>query len=174
MSNFIVAAKRTAFGAFGGKLANYTANELGGIASLAAVNQVGKNVVDSVIFGNVLQTSADAAYLARHVGHRAGCPISTPAITLNRLCGSGFQAVISACQEIDTQQASVVLAGGTESMSQAPYAVRGIRSGFHSSNQGTRFGVNQVMEDTLSSALTDAYPTPTPMGITAENLASQL
>lgn len=167
MDIFIVGAKRTAFGAFGGKLAHLTATELGGIASVAARQQLPKGTtIDSVIYGNVLQTSSDAAYLSRHVGHRAGLDISSPALTINRLCGSGFQSIINGAQEIMLNEAHVVLAGGTESMSQAPYAVRGIRS-------GTRFGFDQKMEDTLSHALTDQFPKVTPMGITAENLATK-
>ncbi|KAI8814274.1 Thiolase, N-terminal domain-containing protein [Cladochytrium replicatum] len=156
-----------AFGAFNGKLKGYTANELGGIASKAALDTLPKDLkVDSAIYGNVLQTSADAPYLARHVGHRAGLPIHAPALTINRLCGSGFQAVINGAQEIMTGEANIVLAGGTESMSQAPYVLRGIRT-------GTRYGVDQILEDSLSQALVDHYPKKTPMGITAENLGKE-
>lgn len=164
---FIVAAKRTPFGAFGGALKGYSANQLGGIAATAALKQIPKNVkVDSVIFGNVLQTSKDAAYLARHVGHRAGLPIEVPALTINRLCGSGFQAVVNAAHEILLGESEVVLTGGSESMSQAPYAVRDIR-------WGTRFGIDLKMEDTLSTALVDQFPAACPMGITAENVAEK-
>ncbi|KAJ1924975.1 3-ketoacyl-CoA thiolase, mitochondrial [Tieghemiomyces parasiticus] len=164
---FIVAAKRTPFGAFGGKLKSFTANELGGMAGKAALAQLPANVpVDSVIFGNVAQTSADAAYLARHVGHRSGLPITVPALTVNRLCGSGFQAIINAVHEIRLGEAEVVLTGGSESMSQAPYALRDVR-------WGTRYGLDLKLEDTLAAALVDRYPTPTPMGITAENLGKQ-
>lgn len=164
---YIVAAKRTAFGAFGGKLAGFTATELGGFASIAAIKMLPEGTkIDSVIYGNVLQTSADAAYLARHVGHRSGLPIHAPALTINRLCGSGFQTIIHAAQEISTGEADIILAGGTECMSQAPYALRNVRS-------GTRFGVDLKMEDTLSHGLVDSYPEKTPMGITAENLGKQ-
>jgi acetyl-CoA acyltransferase 2 len=160
---FIVAAKRTPFGAFGGKLAHLTASELGGIASKAAIQQLPKGVrIDSTIYGNVLQTSRDAAFLARHVGLRAGLTIDTPGLTVNRLCGSGFQSVINASQDIITGEAKVVLAGGTESMSQAPHVVRGARN--------VRYGVDLKMEDSLAHGLTDTYPTMCPMGITAENL----
>ncbi|KAJ3225059.1 3-ketoacyl-CoA thiolase, mitochondrial [Clydaea vesicula] len=164
---FIVAAKRTAFGSFGGKLAHLTANELGGIASLAAVKQLPEGTpVEGVIYGNVCQTSSDAAYLARHVGHRAGLPITTPALTVNRLCGSGFQSLINGAQEILLGEHETVLTGGTESMSQAPYALRNARF-------GTRYGVDQKLEDTLAHSLTDQFPKKTPMGITAENLAAK-
>lgn len=120
--------KRTPFGTFGGKLAGLTATELGGIASKAALQTLPKQPeIDSIIFGNVLQTSPDAAYLSRHVGHRVGAPISTPALTINRLCGSGFQAVMNGVHEIRLGEANIVLAGGTENMSQAPYALRNVR-----------------------------------------------
>jgi acetyl-CoA acyltransferase 2 len=161
---FIVAAKRTPFGAFGGKLANLSATELGGLASKAAIQQLPEGVrVDSTIYGNVIGTSADAAYLARHVGLRAGLSVDTPGLTINRLCGSGFQSVINAAQEIILGEAKVVLAGGTESMSQAPHVLRGARN-------GARYGVDMKLEDSLAHGLTDSYPTKTPMGITAENL----
>ncbi|KAJ3098362.1 3-ketoacyl-CoA thiolase, mitochondrial [Phlyctochytrium bullatum] len=164
---YIVAAKRTPFGAFNGKLAHLTANELGGIASAAAIKTLPAGTpVDSVIYGNVLQTSSDAAYLARHIGHRAGLPIHVPALTINRLCGSGFQSIINGIQDIASGEAEIVLTGGTENMSQSPYALRGIRT-------GTRYGVDQKLEDTLAHGLVDQYPTVTPMGITAENLAKQ-
>ncbi|KAI9351138.1 Thiolase, N-terminal domain-containing protein [Zopfochytrium polystomum] len=164
---FVVAAKRTAFGTFGGKLAHLTANELGGIASAAAVKELPAGTpVESVIYGNVLQTSKDAPYLARHVGHRAGLKIEAPALTINRLCGSGFQAMINGAQEIITGEASIVLTGGTESMSQAPHVLRGGRT-------GAKYGVDLKLEDSLAHALVDQYPTQTPMGITAENLGKQ-
>jgi acetyl-CoA acyltransferase 2 len=149
-----------------GKLAHLTATELGGLASIAAVKSLPNVKIDSIIYGNVLQTSADAAYLARHIGLRAGMDISTPALTTNRLCGSGFTSVIQAAQEIALGEADIVLAGGTESMSQAPFVLRDSRAGM-------RYGVDQKLEDSLAHALIDAYPTKTPMGITAENLAKK-
>ena len=161
---FIVAAKRTPFGAFGGKLAHLNATELGGLASKAAVQQLPVGTkIDSTIYGNVISTSLDAPYLARHVGLRAGLNIDTPALTINRLCGSGFQTVINAAQEIILGEAEVVLAGGTESMSQAPHVLRGARN-------GVRYGIDMKLEDSLAHGLVDSYPTKTPMGITAENL----
>ncbi|KAJ3130174.1 3-ketoacyl-CoA thiolase, mitochondrial [Nowakowskiella sp. JEL0407] len=164
---YIVAAKRTPFGAFNGKLKSFSATHLGGLASKAAIAQLPSDTkIDSVIYGNVLQTSSDAAYLSRHVGHRAGLDITSSALTINRLCGSGFQAVINAAQEIITGEANVVLAGGTENMSQAPFALRGIR-------EGIKYGQDQKLEDTLANALIDQYPTHTPMGITAENLGKK-
>ncbi|PKC02922.1 thiolase [Rhizophagus irregularis] len=164
---FIVAAKRTAFGAFGGSLKNYTATELGGIAAKAAINTLPKDVpIDSVIFGNVCQTDNAAAYLARHVSHRASLPTHVPALTINRLCGSGFQSVINAVQEIRVGDSNIVLTGGTESMSRSPYTLSDVR-------WGTRYGVDLKLEDSLAATLVDQYPTKTPMGITAENLGEK-
>jgi hypothetical protein len=152
----------------GGKLKDYTASELGAFASKAALADVGKNVpIDSVIVGNVAHTDAAGPYLARHVGLRTGLDITVPALTVNRLCGSGFQSIINAAHEIIAGDANIVLTGGAESMSLAPYALRGIRFG------GTRFGVDLKLEDTLAAALVDRFPKETPMGITAENLAQQ-
>lgn len=164
---YIVAAKRTPFGGFGGKLKKFSAIDLGVIAARAAFAQgkVDPTKVDHVIFGNVAQTSADAIYMARHVGLRSEVPIETPALTINRLCGSGFQSVINGAQEILLGDAEIVLTGGAESMSQAPYALRETR-------WGTRLGQNPELEDTLWSSLTDPY-CGCAMAITAENLAEQ-
>ena len=164
---YLVAARRTPFGKFGGALKTQSATDLGVVAAQAALHSAGLSPehVDAVVFGNVAQTSADAIYLARHVGLRAGLPIEVPALTVNRLCGSGFQAVVSGAHEILMGDAQVVLTGGTESMSQAPYAVRDAR-------WGTRLGKNIEMEDTLWSSLTDSF-CGCPMAITAENLAEQ-
>ena len=109
---------RTGFGTFGGALKDLSATELGAIAARGALSRSGVEPaeIDHVVFGNVLQTSADAIYLARHVGLRAGLPIETPAVTVNRLCGSGFEAVAQAAQQILLGQSDAVLAGGTESM----------------------------------------------------------
>ncbi|KAI7864754.1 Thiolase, N-terminal domain-containing protein [Spinellus fusiger] len=165
---YIVSAKRTPFGIFGGKLKNLTAAELGGIASKAALSSLPKDLpVDSVIFGNVLQTDATGAYLARHVGHRAGLPHTVTALTVNRLCGSGFQSVMNAAQEIALGESDIVLAGGTENMSLSPFTLSG------HSRWGNRLGVNLSLQDSLWSSLTDQYPNPTPMGVTSENLATK-
>lgn len=164
---FIVAAKRTPFGTFGGKLVKHSAIDLGVVAAKAALEagSVDASIIDHVVFGNVAQTSADAIYMARHIGLKAGVPIPVPALTVNRLCGSGFQAVVNGAQEILLHDAEVVLVGGTESMSQAPYAARDIRF-------GTKLGQNPQLEDTLWSSLTDPYA-GCAMAITAENLADQ-
>ncbi|HEX9104969.1 MAG TPA: acetyl-CoA C-acetyltransferase [Polyangia bacterium] len=164
---WIVGAKRTAFGAFGGTLKDLTATDLAVEAAKAALAQANADpaTVEQVVFGNVQQTSADSIYLARHVGLRAGAPIAAPALTVNRLCGSGFQAIINGAEQILLGDSEVVLVGGTESMSQAPHVVRGAR-------WGLPFGKPQQLGDTLWDALTDSY-TGMPMAITAENLAEQ-
>ncbi|HEX4458297.1 MAG TPA: acetyl-CoA C-acyltransferase, partial [Polyangia bacterium] len=120
---WVVGAKRTAFGAFGGALKDLTATDLAVEASKAAIAQAGVDpaAIEQVVFGNVQQTSADAIYLARHVGLRAGAPIAAAALTVNRLCGSGFQAIINGAEQILLGESEVVLVGGTESMSQAPH-----------------------------------------------------
>jgi len=149
-----------------GKLKDFSALDLGAIAASAAMERthVAPAVVDHVVFGNVLQTSADAVYGARHVGLKAGLPIEVPALTVNRLCGSGIQAAISGGQMIRLGEADVVLTGGMESMSQAPHVIRGLRSGL-------RLGQGQL-EDTLWSALLDTHCGCT-MAATAENCAAK-
>ena len=163
----ILAGARTPFGNFGGALAGFTATDLAVHAAQAAIERSGvsKERIDDVVFGNVMQTSADAIYLARHVGLRAGIPIGVPALTLNRLCGSGLQAILTAANSLMLGQTTYALAGGTESMSQAPHVVRGARSGFG-------LGTQVKLEDTLWEALTDSY-NGMPMAITAENLAQR-
>jgi acetyl-CoA C-acetyltransferase/acetyl-CoA acyltransferase 2 len=118
-----------------------------------------------VVVGNVMQTSADAIYCARHVGLKAGVPIEVPAVTVNRLCGSGFEAIIHGAQYLLLGDAEAVLVGGTENMTQAPHVIRGGRDGF-------AFGKAPALEDSLWSALTDSYCNA-PMAITAENLAQK-
>jgi len=163
----ILAAKRTPFGTFGGALKDLSATDLAVHASRAAIAQAGAPTEDfgHVVFGNVAQTSPDAIYLARHIGLRAGLPERVPALAVNRLCGSGFEALVQAAVLVETGQAEVVLAGGTESMSQAPLVVRGTRWGWP-------FGKPPPMEDMLWSALTDSY-VGLPMALTAEKLAEQ-
>jgi len=165
---YIVAAKRTAFGAFGGKLTKFSATDLAVHATKAALasGNVPPSAVDTVVVGNVSQTSADAAYLARHVALKSDCEIKTPALTINRLCGSGFQSVVNVAQEIALGEAEIGVAAGTESMSQAPMAVYGQNVRF-----GTRLGVDLKQVDTLWAGLTDSHA-GSPMGITAENLAA--
>ena len=163
----LLSAKRTPFGTFGGTLKDLSATDLGVHAAKAAMAQAGVPPDDfgHVVIGNVAQTSADAIYLARHVGLRAGVPERVPALAVNRLCGSGFEALVQAAMWIETGQAEVVLAGGTESMSQAPLVVRGARWGWP-------LGKPPPTEDVLWSALTDSY-CGLPMALTAEKLAEQ-
>ena len=163
----VLSGVRTGFGSFGGSLKDLSATDLGAIASAEALVRAGVPAadVDHVVFGNVLQTSADAPYLARHVGLRIGLPIETPAVTVNRLCGSGFEAVAQGAQQILLGESEVVLAGGTESMSQAPHVVRGAR-------WGLRLGPPPPLEDGLWEALRDAQ-CGLSMAETAENLGQQ-
>src|SRR5688500_15053904 len=128
---FILGGSRTPMAEYTGKLKDISALELGAIAARAALERTGvaPATVDHVVFGNVLQTSADAVYGARHIGLKAGLPIEVPALTVNRLCGSGIQAAVSGGQLILLGEADVVLTGGMESMSQAPHVIRGLRSG---------------------------------------------
>ena len=147
----IVSGARTPFGRYCGKIKDYSAQELGAIAAKAAIERSGVDPkdFDHVVFGNAQQTSGDAIYGARHVGLRAGLPIETPALTVNRLCGSGVQAIVSAAQMIQTDEAKIVLAGGMEAMSQAPFTLRG-RDGFTLAPGGK-------LEDSLMVALLDSY-----------------
>src|ERR671913_1994198 len=131
---YILGGARTPMAEYAGKLKDVSALELGAIASRAALERTGvkPEAVDHVVFGNVLQTSSDAVYGARHVGLKAGLPVQVPALTVNRLCGSGIQAAVSGAQLILLEEADVVLTGGTESMSQAPHIMRGLRTGLRS------------------------------------------
>jgi acetyl-CoA acyltransferase 2 len=162
----ILSAVRTPFGKFCGALKDRTATELGVIAGRAAIERAGARAeeIDHVIFGNAQQTSADAIYLARHIGLQVGVPASVPALTVNRICGSGFQSIVSGAHLLPLGEASFVLAGGTENMSQAPHVIRGARSGIP-------LGEGRL-EDSLWSALTDTYCNFN-MAETAENLASR-
>jgi acetyl-CoA acyltransferase 2 len=147
----IVSGARTPFGRYCGKLKDFTAQELGAVAAKGAMERAGVDAkeFDHVVFGNAQQTSGDALYGARHVGLRAGLPIETPALTVNRLCGSGMQSIVSAAQMIMVDEAKIVLAGGMEAMSQAPFVIRG-RDGFTLAPGGK-------LEDSLMVALLDSY-----------------
>src|SRR5918996_500823 len=163
---FILGGARTPMADYTGKLKDFSALELGAIAGRAAMERTGVKPadVDHVVYGNVLQTSADAVYGARHVGLKAGLPIEVPALTVNRLCGSGIQAAVNGAHLLQLGEADVVLTGGMESMSQAPHVIRGLRSGL-------RLGQGQL-EDTLWSALLDTHCGCTMAG-TAENCAAK-
>jgi acetyl-CoA acetyltransferase family protein len=158
---------RTGFGAFGGSLKDLSAIDLGAHASRAALERshVPGADIGHVVFGNALQTSADAIYLARHVGLKAGLPIEVPAVTVNRLCGSGFEAITQGAQLILLGEADAVLAGGAESMSQAPHVVRGAR-------WGLRLGPSAPLEDLLWESLKDPQ-CGLSMAETAEGLAEK-
>jgi acetyl-CoA acyltransferase 2 len=160
-----LSAVRTPFGTFGGTLKSFSPVDLAVTASKSAIDRAGLSPadIDQTIFGNVLYTTSDSIYFARHVALKAGCRQETSALTLNRLCGSGFQSVVSGAQEIMLGDANVCLVGGAESMSQAPHVTRGLR-------WGTPLGKGPVMEDVLWEGLTDSY-VGLGMAETAENLA---
>lgn len=164
---YLVSGKRTAFGAFGGALKDISGTDLTVAAGKATLEAAGvkPELVDHTIIGNVVQSSADAAYMARHIGLKLGIPVDRGAYIVNRLCGSGFQSIANAAEMILTGQAQCVLAGGVEQMSQIPYVARKVRF------DGLRMG-HFELEDYMTSALTDAYA-GTPMAITAENLGEQ-
>ncbi len=168
MKNEIVflSGKRTPFGAFGGSLKEFSATDLAVVASKAALTQasIRPEEVDHAVFGNALQTTADAIYLARHVALKSGVPKEVPALTLNRLCGSGFQSLVTAAQMLQLGEAEIVLAGGAESMSQAPHTVRGARWGIPLGKS--------AMGDLLWDALLDPY-VDMPMALTAEKLGEK-
>src|SRR5881409_1590122 len=161
---FILGGKRTPMGEYIGALKDISAIDLGVIASRAALEATGvaPEDIDHTIIGNALQTSGDAIYGARHVALKAGVPADRPALTVNRLCGSGIQSIISGAHMIMLGEARTALVGGMESMSQAPHVIRGARSGF-ALGQGK-------LEDSLMVALLDTYCN-VPMAGTAENLA---
>ena len=163
---FILGGARTPMTQHVGALKDLSAIELGAIATRGALARTGvpADAVDHVVFGNVQQSSTDAHYGARHVGLRAGLPIEVPALTVNRLCGSGIQAVVSGAQQILLDEAAVVVAGGMESMSQVPHVIRGLRSGL-------RLGQGKL-EDWLWEGLNDPYAGCS-MAITAENCAAK-
>ncbi len=168
----IAAGARTAMAEYsgsphGGAFATVSAIELAAHASRAAIerSKIPAKRIDHVVIGNALQTSADAIYGARHVGLKAGVPIETPALTVNRLCGSGLEAVAMAGRLIKLGEAECVLAGGMENMSQAPHVVRGARTGL-------RFGKPVVFEDLLFEALVDTH-CGSAMGQTAERLGKK-
>ena len=163
---YIVDGARTPFGSFGGAFKDTSATDLAVAASIAAMERssVEPGEVDGIFVGNVIQTSGDAIYLARHVGLRSGIPQEVPALTVNRLCGSGTQAIVSAAQSIMLGEAHVALAGGSENMSQAPFLVRGAR-------WGLRLGSTDF-HDYLWESLTDSY-CGCDMAHTAENLAER-
>ena len=161
---FILGGKRTPMGEYVGVLKDISAIDLGAVAARGALEatRINPEEIDHTVMGNALQTSGDAIYGARHVALKAGVPFERPALTVNRLCGSGIQSIISGAHMIHLDEAQTCLVGGIESMSQAPHVIRGARSGF-ALGQGK-------LEDSLMVALLDTYCN-TPMAGTAENLA---
>jgi acetyl-CoA C-acetyltransferase len=162
----IASAARTAIGSYGKGLAGVSPSDLGAIAASAAVDRAGLDPaqVDHVVFGNVIHTESADAYMARVVSIKAGIPKEVPAYTVNRLCGTGVQAIVSAAQAIQTGEAEVALAGGAESMSRGPYWMPSAR-------WGARMGETQLA-DPVTGALTDPFH-EIHMGVTAENLAER-
>ncbi|MRX53080.1 beta-ketoadipyl CoA thiolase [Bacillus sp. HMSC76G11] len=162
---YLIEGARTPFANFGGSFAQMSATELGKASAIEAIrrSKVDPEQIDHVIYGNVIHTEKNASYISRHIGLYSGVPQEVPALTLNRLCGSGLQAVVSAAQHIIVGDASIVLAGGSENMSQSPYA-----------NFTNRFGKTKMgtlaFNDMLLETLTDQY-TGCGMGLTAEKLA---
>ena len=165
MSSVVISsAARTAIGSFGRSLRDVPPTELGATAARAAIDRAGLDPgqVDQVVFGNVIHTAPEDHYLARVVGINAGIPKESPAMTLNRLCGSGLQAIVTAAQTIQTGDADIVLAGGAESMSRGAYWIESAR-------WGARMGETPLV-DSVVGALTDPFDR-IHMGVTAENLA---
>ena len=161
-----LSAKRTPFGSNGGSLKDVNPSDLGVASSAAALEQarVSPEEIDHVVFGNVLHSASDSIYTPRHIGLKLGVPHSVPALGVNRLCGSGFQAVIEAFHQMLAGDTKIALAGGVENMSLSPYVLRGVR-------WGLKMG-NSVASDMMMESLYDTYP-QMPMAITAENLATQ-
>ncbi len=161
-----LAAVRSPFGTFGGSLRDMPVADLTAEVAKRAIERAGVAAtdIDSTILGNVLFTATDSAYFSRHVALKSGCRIDSSALTLNRLCGSGFQSVVSGAHEILLGDSRVCLVGGADSMSQAPHVAR-VR-------WGTQLGKSPVLEDTLWEALRDSFVNLA-MGETAENLADQ-
>jgi acetyl-CoA C-acetyltransferase len=162
----ITSATRTAIGSYGKSLAGIPPSELGAVAASAALDRAGiePNQVDHVVFGNVIHTEPGDMYMARVVGMKAGVPKEVPAYTVNRLCGTGVQAIVSAAQAIQTGEARVALAGGAESMSRGPYWMPSAR-------WGARMGEAEL-RDPVTGVLTDPF-NEIHMGVTAETLAER-
>ncbi len=160
----IVNGARTPMAEYNGNFSDISAIDLGAIAAKEALARSGfaPEEIDHVLVGNALQTSGDAIYGARHVGLKAGVPKEVPALTVNRLCGSGIQSIINAAEEIELDEANTILAGGMENMSQAPHVIRGAR-------KGLRLGQG-ALEDSLMVALLDSY-SGLYMAQTSDNLA---
>ena len=166
MATYIIDGARTAFGTYGGSLKDVSDVDLGVAVTKSAIERSGipASDIDELVFGNVIQTSDNSAYLARHIGLKSGLSESSAALTLNRLCGSGLQAIVTGAQSIALGEAKVIVAGGSESMSLAPQVLKGTR--FGSPNKAP------MVEDMLWGVLVDKY-VGCGMGMTAENLSEK-
>ena len=164
---YIIEGARTPVGILQGSLSDVSAIDLGVTAAKGALERSGvaPQLIDQVVLGNVIQSSKDAIYFARHVALKAGLPIETPALTVNRLCGSGLQAIVSAAQMLQLGEGRIALSGGSENMTQSPHVIRGARNGF-------KLGQSPQLEDSLWEALVDSY-VGCGMADTAENLAEK-
>lgn len=164
---FIISGARTPVGVLQGTLSDVSATDLGTIAAKGALERSGidPQQIDQVVLGNVIQSSKDAIYFARHVALKAGVPIDVPALTVNRLCGSGLQSIVNVAQSLMLGEGSIGLAGGAENMTQSPHVLRGARAGY-------KFGQNIQLEDSLWEGLIDSY-VGCGMAITAENVAEK-
>ncbi|XP_063978481.1 3-ketoacyl-CoA thiolase, mitochondrial [Diachasmimorpha longicaudata] len=165
---YFVAAKRTPFGKMGGVFTNKSATDLSAVVATSAIKESGlkPEQIDHVIVGNVMISSAsDGAFLPRHTLLKSGIPVDRPALGINRLCGSGFQSIVNGAQSIISEESSIILAGGAENMSQAPFVVRNVRF-------GTTLGQKYEFEDSLWLGLLDTY-CGLPMGMTAEKLGAK-
>ena len=162
----IVSAVRTAIGSFGGSLKDVPSSELGAIVIKEAVNRAGikPELVEEVVMGNVIQ-AAQGQNVARQAAVKAGLPVEVPAMTINKVCGSGLRCVALAAQMIKAGDCDVVVAGGMENMSAAPYAVPGAR-------WGQRMGDGKIVDTMIKDALWDAFNNYH-MGVTAENIAKE-
>ncbi|TIX51713.1 beta-ketothiolase BktB [Alteraurantiacibacter aquimixticola] len=163
---YILSAKRTAIGTFGGTLKDFEPADLGAVAARAAIAEAGieAGAIGNVVFGMVLPTQPRDAYLARIIGMNAGLPVEVPAMTINRLCGSGLQAILTAAHSITVGDAEIALAGGAEVMSRAPYYAPSVR-------WGAKMG-DAMLVDGLNGGLTDPFNNGL-MGVTAENVADR-
>lgn len=163
---FLVHGKRTPFGKFGGSLKDIAPVDLAVFAAKALISEINlaPSKIDQVLLGNVVSSSTDTMYGGRHLALKIGCDVKTPGIVINRLCGSGIEAILQAANLIKLNEASCILAGGTENMSMVPHLVYGSRF-------GTKYGSLKTV-DMLLDALTDQF-IQTPMGITAEDLSAR-
>lgn len=163
---YLIEGARTPFGEYGGSFLRMSDIDLAVLATKEAIQRSGiaPEEIEDITFGNVIHSNQSSSYLARHIGLKSGVPIETPALTVNRLCGSGLQAIVSSAQVILQGDAKVAVAGGTENMSQAPHVLRNTRFG--------SAGGPPPVDDMLWETLTDQY-IGCGMGITAENLAEQ-